>query len=171
LWVAVKKYKRVVIHVLARLASTFVSQRRAQRDPQAPQVTLSPQWVRRVFKGWNFTWKVPVRCQIAKFSPHNIRFYIHYTIAVSQLPRHRLKFMDEAHLDHRSTLFFLPWPAFLPFCPRPLLSFLFFHFSSIEFIFASFALAFLPIFFSVSFLLQIFSEVACFPLAVNVLSP
>jgi hypothetical protein len=103
LWLAVKQLKKAPMIKLSRMASRYVTHSRQALNPNAPDVVLCVPYVRRIFAGWGWTWKVPVRCQIAKFSPQNIGIYIHYTIAVSHLPWDRIKFMDEAHLDHRGT--------------------------------------------------------------------
>jgi len=103
IYLAAKIKKTVDIGKLARLASYYVTHLRRANNINAPALTLSSAYIRRVFAEWGWTWKVPIRCQLAKFSPANIRLYIHYTIGVSYIPYRRIKFLDEFHLDHRGT--------------------------------------------------------------------
>jgi len=98
LWKEASVIKSVDIHELAIKSSTFVTSIRRTLDPNAPEVVLSDSYIRRIFHDWDFTWKLPVGFNIAKFTPLNNLRYVHFTTAISHIPRHRLKYLDEAHI-------------------------------------------------------------------------
>jgi hypothetical protein len=101
LWIAVAKYKRPQMSRFALLAGQFATHLRRQQNPHAASVSISVLYARRIFYGWNWTWKVAQRSQLAKFTPSNIFNYVHHTIAISLIPYHRIKFLDETKIVSR----------------------------------------------------------------------
>jgi hypothetical protein len=105
IWVAVKRTKSVNFALIAlhisRLATSFAR----SRHLNAPRVTVSPFYVRRIFKSWNWSPRVPVVVHINKFRPSNLLRYVHYSTAITQIDPRRLKFVDEAMYVSRGTQF------------------------------------------------------------------
>jgi len=52
----------------------------------------------RVLKKIGWTWRVPTRFQIHKYTLTNITRYVHYLTVVQTIPWNCLKFVDEAHI-------------------------------------------------------------------------
>lgn len=70
--------------------------------------TVSQRWVSRLFKDWNWSWKVPTVVQLHKFTPDNISRYVNYVVYVAGISLERLKFVDEIHFVSRGP----PFPSF-----------------------------------------------------------
>jgi transposase len=57
----------------------------------------------------NWTWRIPCKFQTSKYTFSNILYYLQYLREVGEIPNHKLKFADEAHviakdLTHRKIL-------------------------------------------------------------------
>lgn len=51
----------------------------------------------RLLKKLGWSWKVPVRFQLRKYTTRNLERYLHYMTAIQQVNPARLRFLDEAH--------------------------------------------------------------------------
>lgn len=55
----------------------------------------------RILRSWRWTWKVPSRVQILKFTDENITTYAAFAASVQHLDWSKLKFLDESHVVSR----------------------------------------------------------------------
>ncbi len=54
--------------------------------------------LKRILKKLRWSWRVPTKFQIFKYTPTNLMYYLEYLIAIQDVPLQNLKFADEAHL-------------------------------------------------------------------------
>jgi transposase len=71
-------------------------------DFHAFGVPLRPNFIKRIFSSWGWTWKKPAIQQLLKYTPHNIRYYAEWVTLIAHIPFSRLKFCDEAHFVPRT---------------------------------------------------------------------
>lgn len=48
-----------------------------------------------------WSWRVPTRVQLNKFSLANKKYYAHFIASIMDIPVDRIKYMDEAHVVER----------------------------------------------------------------------
>lgn len=61
-------------------------------------VTDITRWkVGEIFRTWNWSWKIPSRTQIRKYTPENILYYINWVKQCTRLNWYKAKFLDESH--------------------------------------------------------------------------
>jgi len=58
--------------------------------------------VQRLLKKLRWSWRIPTKVQINKFSQQNLLRYAVYIDSIQSIPWDKLKFMDEAHIVSRS---------------------------------------------------------------------
>jgi len=54
-------------------------------------------YVSRIFKSWRWSYRIPERKQLLKYTKANILYYGTYITSIYNIPWERLKFVDEAH--------------------------------------------------------------------------
>lgn len=65
---------------------------------------MSRDYIRRIFVNeWKWSWKIPARVQLQKYTKQNIRQYIAWMKLINKLSWPRLKFLDESHFKGRGT--------------------------------------------------------------------
>jgi hypothetical protein len=64
-------------------------------------IDAADHFVARVFRLWQWSWKLPSRTQFHKYSPENLAYYFHYIKESYEYPWDRLKFADESHFVSR----------------------------------------------------------------------
>ena len=63
---------------------------------------VSRNYVRRIFHSWNWSWKVPIYKQIAKYSLENILYYGNYLSWILNLPTWlNIKYLDKVHFKQK----------------------------------------------------------------------
>ena len=68
---------------------------------------VSRNYVRRIFKSWRWSWKVPQYKQIAKYTNSNIDYYGNYLSWIHLQPTWlNVKFLDEVHFVHKGIYYF-----------------------------------------------------------------
>ena len=58
---------------------------------------VSKEFVRKIFKEWKWSWKIPTYKQIAKFSKKNLETYRLFIDWINLQDLSRVKFLDECH--------------------------------------------------------------------------
>jgi hypothetical protein len=61
------------------------------------QRTVQPKTASKLLLKLGWSWKIPVRFQLHKYTLHNLEQYLRYISAVQKLDIMRLRFIDEAH--------------------------------------------------------------------------
>lgn len=69
---------------------------------QKLDLAVSKSTLARIFKGWNWSWKVPCFSQILKFTPQNMDYYGDFIYWLSTTDPTKCKFADESHFTSRS---------------------------------------------------------------------
>jgi len=62
---------------------------------------VSKSTLSRTFRRWRWSWKVPTRFNINKYSPDNIERYINYILWIQNKPWLKIKYLDECHFVSR----------------------------------------------------------------------
>lgn len=98
-----QRFKVVDMHILCPVLSKYATavNRVLTQDPLAAPIAISSSYVYRIFRDWNWSFKVPTTVHLHKFRTDNVILYLHYVIAVTWIPPARLKFLDEASFVHR----------------------------------------------------------------------
>ena len=58
------------------------------------------QFLALLYRDWRWSWKVPSRVQVLKFSPENIATYAAFAVGVQHLDWSKLKFLDALQVIH-----------------------------------------------------------------------
>ena len=69
------------------------------------QYDVNDQFIRRIFKGWRWSWKKSDAKQPQKYSLGNINYSIDYNLWVRTVPFQKLKFLDESHFNSKGMFF------------------------------------------------------------------
>ena len=67
----------------------------------ACDIPADPHFVARVFRSWLWSWKLPSRTQLLKYTVENMQYYFQYISESYHFPWDRLKFADECHFVSR----------------------------------------------------------------------
>jgi len=59
---------------------------------------VSNNYVLRIFKQWRWSWKIPDRKNINKYTIENICYYAEYLFCIYNIPWEKLHFIDESHV-------------------------------------------------------------------------
>ncbi len=64
--------------------------------------SVSRNYIRRIFRSWKWSWKVPIYKQIAKYTIENISYYGNYLSWILNLPSWlNIKYLDEVHFKNK----------------------------------------------------------------------
>jgi len=58
---------------------------------------VQPWTASHVLQTFGWSWKIPVRFQLQKYTPHNLHRYLDYVTALQTIDITKLRFLDEAH--------------------------------------------------------------------------
>jgi hypothetical protein len=58
--------------------------------------------IQKLFRSWNWSWKIPTEFQISKYSPENMLRYYNYLYWLHHTPWRQIKFLDEVHFQAKS---------------------------------------------------------------------
>lgn len=64
---------------------------------------LSTTYISRVLHAWGWSFKVPTRVNVRKFTETNVEYYFNYFAWAKHQPIAKLKFCDESHFNSNST--------------------------------------------------------------------
>ena len=64
-------------------------------------LAISPEYVRKIFHTWKWSWKKAEHRQLQKFSHQNIRRYLAFLKWLHSVPKEKVKFLDEGHFVSR----------------------------------------------------------------------
>jgi len=64
-------------------------------------INVNRMFISRILRSWRWSWKIPVRFHLYKYTKDNIDRYMHWVHWIQDIPWDRLKFLDEAHFIGR----------------------------------------------------------------------
>jgi transposase len=65
-------------------------------------INVNRMYISRILRSWRWSWKIPVRFHLYKYTKDNIDRYMHWVHWIQDIPWIKLKFLDEAHFIGRS---------------------------------------------------------------------
>lgn len=75
---------------------------------------VSCKTISRILRSWRWSWKVPSRVQVLKFTLENIITYAAFAVGMQYLDWNKLKFLDESHIVSRGM--YSSWCCHNSFC-------------------------------------------------------
>jgi len=59
----------------------------------------------RLFQSWRWSWKIPIKHQLLKYTSHNTLLYYNFLVWFNTTPWRNIKFLDEVHFVSKDVIF------------------------------------------------------------------